>query len=323
MLRADKQLAAKDKQLADAEIEELTNQANGLNMQAGPQITKRLNKLSVAPAAQAPAQEPPQFLGSRWWLPCSRDMRCKDPRTCQRLPILPDASFAKSVHHRNVLFLGDSVSAQMECDLRGRIRRTVGASNVRGLSGSSADFPTINASVRYIGIGCPWFCTNQSHEVVPTYFQQHVSSATHIVFNIGAHYEGKHQQLLDKHLQLFAGLLIRSSARLIVRSQSHTHFPTKDGLFQHRGNGSGDGTYCMAHPAPPTQLHVTEVALRNFAARMHAGYLDVLGLSDDANAHPIFHATNMTHDRVMKDCRHFCQDCDSFGAWNSLLVASI
>ena len=59
-----------------------------------------------------------------------------------------------------------------------------------------AEYPELNASVRYFDIGCPYACKvnkrdGRIQETEPIdELMSRANEATHIVFNIGAHYEG-------------------------------------------------------------------------------------------------------------------------------------
>eukprot|EP00308_Calcidiscus_leptoporus_P004912 CAMPEP_0119403160 /NCGR_PEP_ID=MMETSP1334-20130426/143244_1 /TAXON_ID=127549 /ORGANISM="Calcidiscus leptoporus, Strain RCC1130" /LENGTH=265 /DNA_ID=CAMNT_0007427101 /DNA_START=153 /DNA_END=950 /DNA_ORIENTATION=+ len=247
---------------------------------------------------------------------CSRNMQCANPATCRQHAVLTDMEVAARMRNQHLQFWGDSVSALMECDLRERVLRAVGASNAR-IGRTSGYFPTLNASSSYIRVGCPWTCSVGKLRAAP--------DKTHIIFNIGSHYEadgvyrGFDGQHFANSLRQFEPTLRRTNARVVIRSQTKTHFPTPFGYFNRTLSANEWRTHpppaCMARP-PADGLHFTEVEIRRFATRLDADYLDVLGLSDDPNAHPQYH-----DGKPVFDCRHPCQNCDTLGTWNSALLS--
>ena len=166
---------------------------------------------------------------------CVRDMQCS-ARTCRPLAILPPATFVAAMRNHHVQFWGDSVSAQLECDLRDRLLRAVGQHQGVTDYHSLGIYPTLNASVSYLAVGCPWGCrrmNNMSVEMPREHAREllplravsdkkllswHASRATHIVFNIGAHYEDVGAAAFAASLKSFEALF----AQVCMRSHSRS-----------------------------------------------------------------------------------------------------
>ena len=253
--------------------------------------------------------------------------------------VLPQSTFIAAVRNKRIQFWGDSVSSQMECDFRFALNELIepvpnGPCRVKRCG---AAYPALNASVEYWDTGCPYSCmynkydgSIQETETVDELLQR-AKSATHVVFNLGGHYEGydtanrswvryASPQIFHRTLGHFWTVLSRlqkGGTKVILRSTSHTHFSTKDGYmdvtsFRMPKHHRSDPTRNWCVPSPPSQtLHFTEVEMRKLARALGSPYFDVLGLSDDASMHPDFHgARGKGPARPFKeDCRHFCQNC--------------
>ena len=170
------------------------------------------------------------------------------------------------------------------------------------------------------------FTTGRQAQKEIQFLRSAAKGATHIVFNIGNHHTNMGRERFQTALQHYATALDHTQAKLIVRSQTTQHFWSTDqkgefnltllkmwkaGQLSLPNNWS---SYCTSHP-PRDALSFLEVELRQFAKRRDAQYLDVLGVSDDPGAHPNFHG-----EKAIYDCLHFCQNCDTLGAMNSMLL---
>ena len=220
---------------------------------------------------------------------CVRNHTCD---TCAPMPTLPAHALAAAVRDKHLQFWGDSVQAQMECDFRYALNAIAPFTDYHcSLVECGARYPSLNSSVKHVWAGCPHMVTtcsperHQIHELPEEELLAKARGATHIIFNIGAHYEEFEPTNLLESLRRFHAVFTRSGAKLIVRSQAETHFPTTDGLWMspprtdlvtHRPAGE----YCVPHP-PPIHLHFTEIELRRFARKTGAAYLDVRGPSHD------------------------------------------
>ena len=241
---------------------------------------------------------------------CTRRLTCM-PDQCVPMPTLPPTVFKERLQGIHIQFWGDSVSAQMECDLRSAVCEAgVPAFN---LSDTGSIFPTINSSSEYVQVGCPWSCLDKDTSTSDRLLTQ-AKLATHIVINIGNHYQNNVTHLVRDLSKLEKILSKASHATVIVRSQSMTHFPTPTGAYDPSRKKVFQKMKCRRAPIP-TSLDALEKELRSFTQLVNATFLDVTGLSDDYRHHP---------DVVDQlDCLHVCQTCPVLRSWNSLLLSKI
>lgn len=238
--------------------------------------------------------------------------------------------------------------AQMECDLRTALdtvaecRRVYhpACDSLQGQCSSELQYPALNASVRFVGVGCPWFCktlNGSNVEARAALLPKIIGGATLIIFSISSHYEGLPAEQFNRSLQQFGARLRRTHLPVAVLSPSVTHFPTQDGEY-HGGTtrssnnataaiargiapaGSTETGHCRARPQPLTE-HMHTAGLRQLASSLPLGqFVDIYALSDDPRGHPRWHTGADGKMSVANDCRHFCQNCLMLRAWNSRLL---
>lgn len=285
------------------------------------------------------------ILVSKYPWGCSRNMTC-DPGVCTAVPTLPDSTIAAVFAGHTVQFIGDSVTAQLECDLRQVLTKT--AVHVQALPCDKEVTPICpdkfsnkvfidsngkKTKVLFLPVGCPWKpCnvnnTQTAHELdIILNGRNGGHNATIVVFNIGAHYNTA--KSLRRVIPLFSEALANSSAKyIVIRSPNTVHFATPTGSY----NDSMVIGRCQAlspDSLPLERLH--DNTLRKFAGllQQHAlvkargtrvMYMDVLGLSDFPDMHPTMH-TGKKGTRVVVDCRHVCQTCKVLRSWTSFLAS--
>lgn len=262
---------------------------------------------------------------------CSRNFRCSN-RVCRPImPVLSPSLVLSNVNLTRLVFLGDSVVMQLECDFR-RILATAGATYTCGSGGYEYFGPNgFRVSVKAVETGCPRRCrpsTKLAH--------RHLSSASHVIFNIGSHYdssgrslgEGRKKAPLRPALEEWVRTELRAlKAAVVFLSQSMPHFATALGEYSPSLSPRRECTRQL----PPTSLPRAEVLTRQAARNLTrlrelangarprgtaaAGavlYVDVLGVSDQPWLHP-----------GRGDCLHWCQECTMLHAWNSLISVAI
>jgi hypothetical protein len=269
-------------------------------------------------------------------------MTC-DPGVCTAVPTLPDSTIAAAFAGHTVQFVGDSVTAQFECDLRQVLTKT--AVHTQALSCDEEvtpicpgkhssvfnDLSGTKTTVLYQKAGCPWACvdSNQTaHQLDITLNGRNGGhNATTVVFNIGAHY--KSAESLRRVIPYFLEALANSPAKsIVIRSPNIAHFKTPTGSY----NASTVKGGCQAHSADSLPLErIHDITLRKLAGALqqHAlvkargarvKYMDVFGLSDFPHMHPTMH-TDGAQTKVLVDCLHECQTCKVLRSWTSLLAS--
>ena len=243
---------------------------------------------------------------------CTRNYICN---SCHPAPTLSPLHFVNVSYGKHLVFLGDSVSAQVECDYRQALAD--GFIFANKVSRKGAYYSSISASSKYIQIGCPWRCKHNNSESLYIKNLGHVlsnSSTTHIILNIGSHYN---MSLFQSSLPIYKDFLNAMKdhgIHIIIRTLGFTHFassPTGD--FKLKPNNISTRIKCV-----PIQNHLDSIIikqnllLQELAYNLSVNIMDISGLSDDYMSH----ATS-------KDCRHLCQNCDMIRAWNSLLLRYI
>lgn len=217
-----------------------------------------------------------------------------------------------------IQYWGDSVQAQMECDMR-QWRHSVTHN-----SPSSTASTDMALQSDYIQIGCPWRgCVPKGGWGV---LYNHTQQADVIFFNLGAHYEFSKPGVFEKELAKYEPVLQPFVARggvLVVRSPSPTHFQSEDGLFTQQMRNAfaldaGNAT-CVAIDGMPTIIQHQARLLRAFAARLkNSTFLDIFEISKDR-----FYEHTQPNNKKGIDCKHFCQNCGLFRAWNALSVSIV
>ena len=148
------------------------------------------------------------------------------------MPVLNASVFAAEMRGVRLQFWGDSVSAQMECDFRGALWQAGVEATGAQVTNMGADYSSLNASVDYVQIGCPWACGGAVGRNL-SQLESHARAATHIVFNIGEHYRDSTEKHLIDDIAVFDRVLSNTNAQLVVRSPNPTHFATSTGKFAH------------------------------------------------------------------------------------------
>lgn len=233
---------------------------------------------------------------------------------------------------KRVQFWGDSTSAQMECDLRAALDEVGTPVPINNASrywrSLGSRYPDDGASSYYQRIGCPWYCDERDGSMQPQKviaLLPRARDATHVIFNIGAHYQNYSDAVLSKTIHLFAAALRQlRDVTVAIRSPSITHFRATTGEYS---------ATAVATKAPCVQ-HDRQIAEQPHAARLDAHmrkfqalltnhskpviYLDIRELSDDATQHP----KRKDGQPWVGDCLHYCQDCRHgvLRAWNSLML---
>lgn len=256
---------------------------------------------------------------------CSRNKTCE---RCTPYPTLPPPVFAATSRKRNIVFLGDSVMAQLECDFRMALLES-GVTPRPGSDGRSTIYPEIKASTVMYGIGCPWYCgADRLNEQMRILQESVPNSTTHLVFNLGAHYSsvGMLAKDLDSYRFLLLNLTAHSGAKAIVRTNGLTHFDNPTGEWNGRDKDSnfrGD-IHRQCSPIKKkvvTLNHRLNELLIQFANELDADVVDITTLSDDFNSHPQSEFDPRTGMEVpTRDCLHLCLNCDMARAWNSMLL---
>jgi len=248
-------------------------------------------------------------------VPCSRNMTCP---ACSLVPTLPASIFTHVVQNKHILFWGDSVTAQVECDLRAAV---VEAGHVEPANqwSKGGDFPSINASTRFVQRGCPWNCAKGSYNETSNIsaLVQDAENATHVVFHLGHHYPTKN--LADSVDRLYkpALLALRNAGKsVIVRSMNTVHFHTPQGTYDSKTYHNNEHSYvCYGHSPKVGEFSALDQVLRKLAVDTGALLLDISGLSDDPHSHAMYH-----DGKLVRDCTHVCSNCDMARSWNSLLL---
>ena len=198
---------------------------------------------------------------------------------------------------KKIVYWGDSITGQHECDMRQWISTT----------------ECVNSSqteIHFDQIGCPWRCNLNLAKL-----RREASAADIIIFNIGAHYEDADKmkifyQSLHNLTQLFEKFTAQGGIA-IIRSPSASHFPSKEGLYQKGMNQ----TKCEPNNGQPDLVYLQQQALKQFADNVNGVYLDVYKLSDDWTQHANLHSGIASF-----DCRHFCSWCPMYRNWNKLIM---
>jgi hypothetical protein len=276
----------------------------------------------------------------------NRNYTC-DSHFCAPMQTVPPATLAGALRNQRLLFLGDSVTVQLECDLRFALDSVAECwvqpnsycSEFHGQCTDEFVYPALNISTRMLGVGCPWHCVQHANGTLEKRALQLTTtgvllSATAVVFSLGNHYEDWRRDAFDASLAQFEAGLRRARLPVAVVSPSATHFATADGSY----HGSTSPTASSAaHPheraecraraagAPrPAHSALQDAGLRRLAGRLPRGrYVDVYKLSDDPRQHARWHTSPDGKVAEVGDCRHFCQNCYMLRAWNTVLAQAL
>jgi hypothetical protein len=231
---------------------------------------------------------------NRLTVPCSRSYFCKGSACAYNPFHAPSRNITAKFQ-----FWGDSVQAQMECDLR----QWVHDAPWNGVVTSS-----------FLHVACPWQCTVKASEL-----KRKAAEADIIVFNVGAHYEEKPVQKLSEYLSQIQPIFehfVQRGGLLVVRSISATHYNEPYGV--HSPQVSANTKVCVPHTsnAMPSSVVDQIQALSRLAHSVNAVYLDVFNMSRGGYAD---HATTESN-KPKLDCRHFCSSCSMYRNWNIQLM---
>ena len=233
---------------------------------------------------------------NKFTVKCSRQMLC--PKSACAFKPMPIPTLNVTIA---ITYWGDSISAQMECDLRQWAHDANAATRIRS---------------SHVLMGCPWICDLKCGP----HLQR---DSTHvIVFNVGAHYEDKpiHQLLGLLHvLTPIARRFVDDGGIFVVRSVSATHFDSPMGMYNYPNGSVVQSGGCVSHHCNDVAQIVVEQteALKNFTNLTGGLYFDIYKQSC-AGLHAE-HATTH-HGNSILDCRHFCSLCSVYRNWNAQLV---
>jgi len=274
---------------------------------------------------------------------CSRDYycppsRCTAPQNLSAqytLDTLQDGLFGDINRRRTpiiskIQFWGDSLTAQMECDFRQwqhdyvvqqQQQKKHRNTTTKKKNNNNLSIERIQST--YVQVGCPW------HDCTPkagwgTALTDMANQADVIVFNIGAHYEFLNATQIEADIfryepYLRAFLEAPKKPLAIVRSPSPTNFDTPTGLatiemihslqkLKKEQNLTRDDICAplLTAKMPPIVQH-QDVLLRGMADRIGAYYHDVYTIS-------LHHWKDRR--AGVSDCKHYCQSCGIWRAWN-------
>ena len=229
-------------------------------------------------------------------IPCSRQMYC-DESECALHPLpIPRLNVSTTIQ-----YWGDSIQAQLECDLRQWVH----------------DNGTARVQSSYVKVGCPWRCNSDLKRL-----KEQMMVADTIVFSVGSHYEQRQRREFGEFLRRLQPLLIQfttSGGTLLVRSISATHFNHTNGLYSPKSVVATRA--CVPHTSTRIpSVHMEQIReLQRFAHAVGGVYVDVYNQSRSGYAE---HAT--THDgKTVLDCRHFCSSCGMYRRWNVQLINQV
>lgn len=211
--------------------------------------------------------------------------------------------------------MGDSISAELECDYR----QAIVDYDIRALNETNkgASYPSISSSSRFFTVGCDWYCKNGTYSEalhIKHVEAQVPNSTTHIIFNLGAHYSYKKlKNSLPIYMKFLKGMH-EKGIRILVRTQGVTHFPSSTGDYYKPKNYSSPFKCARATFPQNSIIHKQNELLRGMVQNLSFTVVDITGLSDDPLSHPDF-----VRDKK-RDCRHLCQNCDMIRSWNSLML---
>lgn len=246
-------------------------------------------------------------------VPCSRHYQCRNVSRCAPPSDLVhnNSVIAKLAANTHVQFWGNSLMAQAECDFRSALSAVEKPAKE---SPTYGHYKKLGAISEYVQIGCPWHCSfdhhNQSHEALnPDLLLWRAKHATHIVFNIGAHYEARSNiytsSVLNYYEHVLRAAMHQYKVTVVVRSPTQTHFDNAHGQW------SGyDRTSLQCRPVQQPQHPPFYHHMQGLARRLGARFLDLWDASDEYSQ----------HSDIAGDCLHFCQNCPLMRLWTLMLA---
>jgi len=325
----------KDDNATNATYHNKTNISNGnsgtTNLTTPTTSTSGGEYITVATAALSikPIQLPAFSFPGRLDVDCSREYYCRQSRctapnvsSAFSLTIMEDYLFGhvsgQSQRRKSIQFWGDSINAQMECDFRQWQHDYL--SQQQQYSNKNSSYERIKST--FVQVGCPWRnctpATGWGAGLTNMARKAHV-----IVFNIGAHYEFLDAEKIENDIRKYEPYLRafvhEHHGLVIVRSPSPTHFDTPTGLANREiirelrkiklaQNLTNNDLCAPLSRMPPVIQHQDDM-LRAMAHRISAFSEDVYSLSLD-------HWNDKREDTAASDCKHFCQSCGIWRAWN-------
>ena len=182
---------------------------------------------------------------------------------------------------------------------------------------TGAEFPSLNSSVEYIKIGCPWHCNKTTaHELRSAERLKNLvpNRTTHLVFHLGHHYNATRLKINIQVYEEFLSTLSKSGIHVIIRSMNAVHFKTTDGEY-HKNIYIQNINSTICSNKKGVEGPRLNTILEQLAERVGGKYFDIYAVSDDRTVHPEFNDGKKT-----RDCRHVCRNCDMLRTWNSLLI---
>ena len=289
---------------------------------------------------------------------CTRNFYCNSSN-CQPVYIkgyaqhsyreIKSKLFDASNRPLKIQFWGDSIQAQVECDMRQWTHENSKCNSTVGYSPeewSKSCIPT-TVSSEYLQVGCPWY--NCTPSIGWEGLIRRAKTADVIVFNIGAHYEGgidddslPYQKRdiafdvdIDRYYSVLQTFMTLESKVLLVRGPSPTHFDTEDGIPD---RGIENATQilneiwkrnnfqyaCVPLRKVPDVIRRQKQGLLSLVNRLkHSNMTDATSTVDFLDVYDLTRDRHMEHSdsrKVIMDCKHYCQNCGVYRAWNSIVA---
>jgi hypothetical protein len=223
-------------------------------------------------------------------------------------PMLYPSEIATILINQSLIFLGDSVVAQEECNLRCLLSEyhinKVVIQYEHNIAISYYKFLG-NISIGYRNYGLPW-----PNMTLPT-LKSVIENSTIVVLNIGNHYTDALKMTRD--LMILYNVIYHDISPTIrplltFRLQNPVHFPTNTGEYDSAGH------YYNCTNITNEQHHKSfryQTGL-NFVKKFHIPYYDIVKITNYPHFHPPL--------KVPIDCLHFAQDTWIITAVNSVFA---
>ena len=260
------------------------------------------------------------------------------------------SNFFGTVGELTVHYWGDSLQAQLDCDMRQWAYEN--------------KIHSIKVKSEYIQVGCPWYCDDDENEGIKsertkkkkqkkkgrnkpslTFLKQYAKYSDVIVFNIGGHYENddlaklNFERDMGKYYQLLLPFVLLPNKVLIIRSPSPTHFNTTNGLlFANQTNQydslkdqyerNNNQYACVPLPQSPSYIpeivRHQQVRLKALAERLKNATTTTAASSSSpsvVNYLDVYELSRVryqehAHNPGQLDCKHYCQNCGLLRSWN-------
>jgi hypothetical protein len=235
--------------------------------------------------------------------------------------ILPPKDMLEILKNQRVLFMGDSVVAQEECNLRCLLRDWYIGYND---SNNEYEFEN-NITIRYFSIGFPW---TRKDPTVGTRLEMEKSTLINI--NIGNHYFDPISlyEALRAYWKEYKSIPHEKKPHFIFRLQHAAHFPTSTGEYYAPSlvGFKTNLTYpCINLDNVIHSYHQGSFRYqtgREFCKRNNIAFYDVTSIGSKLDLfHPQYH---LRHDSdapsPIADCLHFAQDSWILSAINTAFL---